>query len=486
MATLAELLTPDTQAVIRARLVANLTAAGFPVSSWAPSAAGGPENTLLDSISGTMASWAGQIASKVAAMTFLDLATAELLTFYASEFYKLPRDPATKTRIYLRLRSSAEAPPQVITAGDFWFAGLTGNRYVSATGGSLPPSSELFIEAEAEFAGVQYQDPDGSIDSVANAGAMITPLPGVEVLNVPPSDFTPPKLIGDSAGTLTAAFTVPGVAPAYATIRLRIQVSGNVGAGAWEYSTDNGVSWTSGGTIAATAAIAGGVTVHFANATGVSPSFLEGDTWSFQVATATIAQGDDEETDDALRARCRNRWSSLSLVPTEGKIALWAHKASPEVGQLLADADRTKSGQINLIIAGDQGTVGAQTAAVVQDYIAPRLRGYQGMSIAETVLVTPAVPHEILATGVVYVPRKTLATVQAQALANWLAYLRSVRIGGIVRTAELIQAIMDAGAIDTDDVAIEGGTPNLQLAYSEIAVSPGDATILTNMAWVPQ
>jgi hypothetical protein len=486
MSTLAQLLTPDTAATIRARLVANLIAAGFPTSSWAPSAAGGPENALLDSISGMMANYAGTLASTLAAMQLLDFSTGDLLTFYALTRYQLQRDPATKTKISLRLTSTAEAPPYQITAGDFWFAAPSGNRYVSTTGGQLESGGTLFIEAEAEAAGSGYADPDRSINSTTSAGAMITPLPGVDVLNVPALDVTPPKLIGYSPGTVTAVFTTPGVAPAYATLRIIVQAIGGVGSGLWQWSTDGGQTWNTGGPFVASVDLAG-ITIGFQNAPGIANSFLLGDVYSMQIATSTIAQGDDEESDTALRARCRSRWPSLSDVPTTNKISLWAHAASAEVGQLLADGDITKPGQVNVIIAGDQGPVGARTAATVQDYIAPRLRGYQGIGIAETVLVAPATPRQVSASGNVTVPRKTLLAVQQTALANWLAYLRGVRIGGIVRLSELITAIMDAGAFDTDFVAFIGiGGPNLQLAPLELAVPPTDgSSILTTLAWIP-
>jgi hypothetical protein len=351
----------------------------------------------------------------------------------------------------------------------------------------LKPGTDLFIEAEAELAGAAYQDPDGYIDSTTNAGAMITALPGVDVLNISTRDITAPKLIGYSAGTIDAAFTVVGVRPTYATIRLRIQTSGNLGSGLWQYSTNGGLTWASAGPLVATVALPGGVTLYFANAPGVATSFLAGDTWSMQVATSTRFQGEDDETDDALRARCRSRWPALSDVPTAGKVSLWAHRAVAGIGQVLVDADITRPGQTNVIIAGALGAIGQGTASDVQDFIGPRLLGYQDLSIAETVLVEPATPHAITtSSGTVTVPRRSLASVQTAALTNWLAYLRSVPIGGVVRLSELIQAIMDAGASNVDSAALNGGGPNIQLASTEVAVPPSDGTtILTTLAWVP-
>jgi hypothetical protein len=51
--TLADLLSPESTATIRARLVAALVAAGAPVDSWAPADAGGMENLRLDVVAET-------------------------------------------------------------------------------------------------------------------------------------------------------------------------------------------------------------------------------------------------------------------------------------------------------------------------------------------------------------------------------------------------------------------------------------------------
>jgi hypothetical protein len=424
-------------------------------------------------------------------MNLLDFASGSVLEFLAGNFYRITKRMATSTLIWVRLRSTAQSPPYTVTAGQLWFAGLTGNRYNNTTGGMLAPGGDLFVQAKAEHPGAAFNDPDKSIDSTQNTGAFVTPLAGVDCLNITPTEMTTVRLIGDSAGSVSVMFTTPGLAPTlYNTIRIRIVSTGDVGSGTWQYSTDNGSTWNAGGPIAFTTDIPGGLTIGFLNAAGVSPSFFAGDQFSSQVATATIANGTDDESDGDIKARCRSRWPGLSDVPTASLIYLWASLASPQVGRMLADADVSVPGQIDLVIAGQNGGIGSAIASDVQDYIQPRLTGYRGLTIAEKILVTPALPVGIGAAGSVFVRREILLAVQAQALLNWEAYLGGVVIGGTVRLSELVQAIMDAGADGADALSISTafgpGTPNVELAKGQVAVPPQDgSSILTSLGWQP-
>ncbi len=489
--TLAQLTAPEGFTAIRARLVTNLNAAGFPVSSWASSDSGDVGNIWLDTVAGHLALYVARLPPLFAAMNLLDFASGDVLKFLATNFYRITPRVKTKTTIWIRLTSTAQSPAYTVTAGQLWFAGLTGNRYNNTTGGTLSPGGTLFVQAAAETAGAAFNDPDLSIDSTQNTGAFVTPLAGVDCLNVTPTDMTPVRLIGDSAGSVSVVFTSPGIAPAlYNTIRIRIVTTGDVGSGTWQFSTDNGSTWNAGGPISFTTDIPGGLTVGFRNAPGVSPSFFSGDQFSAQVSTATIANGTDDERDSDLKARCRSRWPGLSDVPTASLIYLWASLASPQVGRMLADADVSVPGQIDLVIAGQNGGIGSAIASDVQDYIQPRLTGYRGLTIAEKILVTPALPLGIVASGTVFVRREILASVQKAALLNWETYLGGLAIGGIVRLSELVQAIMDAGADGADVLAIStafgAGTPNIQLAKGQVAVPPQDGTsILTSLGWQP-
>ena len=495
--TLAQLLAPETQASIRARLLSNLSAAGFPVSDWAPTAAGGVENAILDGIAGTMAQYTGALAATAARIGFLDYAEGLEVAFHAAHRLMLTKSLATKTRISLRLTSTIDAPPYNLTPGQLIFAGLTGNHYISVTGGLLQPGGTLFVQADAENPGSAYYEPDRTIASDVSPSTFVTPLPGVTALNVPPTQWTAPKLAGNSPGRLLVIDN-PAITPSFSAVLIRVTADGNIGSGAFNFSTDNGATWQNGGPFSPAVAIAGGtVQLAFIGAPGVTTPFLAGDSWSFQLATATIRQGNDDESDDALKARCRARWPALADVPTESKIALWAQQASPNVGQVMADADPNVPGQVLVVIAGARGGVDAGTAADVQDFIAARLLGYKAVprvsgqpSIAEAVVVRPATPHPIPASGQVLVPRERVQDIQQAALAAWVAKLAEVRIAGKVLLSDLEQLIMDAGAVAVDGLTLSADpaviVTAVQLGPQEIAVPPNDGTtILTSLGWRP-
>lgn len=494
--TLAQLRTDETAATIRARLVANMVAAGFPVSDWAPSAAGGIENAILDGIAGTLGKYTGTIARQIAEMGLFDFARGPALRFMAAGRVAIFASPASKTTIWVRLTSTQDAPPYQIAVGQMIFSGLTGNKYVGTTGGDLPPGGTLFVQAEAENAGASYAEADGTIDSSKNPSALVTPLPGVAAVNVPPTVFTKPKLAGNSAGTLTAFDIVDpdGFQKPPISTSIRVTTSGDVGSGAWQWTFNNGATWNAGGPFVSQIRIfddpteSSGLmaTIGFTEAPGVSPSFLLGDSWTFQRATATIVQGKDDESDDALIAAGRARWPALADVPTASLIALWGRQAVARVGQILVDADPDVPGQVRAVVAGATGAIDSGAAADVQDFVVARLRGYKALrAIREQIVVVLATPREIVGLGLVRVPRTQVAQVQAGALANWIAALGRVRIKGTVELSDLVQSIMDAGAISIETESLTGGTPNIQLGPQEVAVPPAGSSIITSMAWVP-
>ena len=72
--------------------------------------------------------------------------------------------------------------------------------------------------------------------------------------------------------------------------------------------------------------------------------------------------------------------------------------------------------------------------------------------------------------------------VQAVATAMWQAYVDSTDIGGIVRAAKLTQILMDAGALNVDNIFLTPGDGfSVELAADEVA-SPGD--IVADLGWV--
>ncbi len=486
--TLAQLRTKQTEATIAARLTAALGSAGLPVADWAPIEQGGIELTVVSAVAGALASILGPKLVKVAEGRFLDLAEGPWLTQYAKSRYLLDRGAATYTIQNIRLTSSVGDSFQ---AGDLWVAGAGGNRYRSIDAVTLVAGQPKDISFQAENPGSAYADVAETVTKLITAPA------GLTARNVRPSEFAAAQLSGFSSGKVTGAFVNPAVRPTFDSVTVRIDTPGQVGAALFSYSLDGGQTWPVTGVPAAPSVVVGGSAVlSFSN--GIAPSFIQGDLFTLLVGDAILQRGADEESDVALRDRCRDRWATLSDVPTDGLVTLWCHLASPEVSTVRVGADPNRPGGILVVVASASGPASPQARLAVQEYVAARLRGYQGVpaptdptvggSPEEHALCSSATPREIQQTGLVSVPRSKLATVQVEADRLWAAYLATVEIGGVVRATELVQAIMDAGATDVSDVML--GLPllpmtNVALAPSEVAVLAAGASLTTTMTWRP-
>lgn len=482
--TLAQLRTLQLQATIAARLTAALSAAAVaagkpdPVPNWAPAAAGGVEQSVVMMAAGTLASIVGPKLVAIAEGRFLDLATGDRLTAYAKSRYKLDRNLATYTIQNIRLLSTIGG---TFAAGDLWVRGDGGNNYVSIADVVLEPNVPGDILFQAENTGASYSDAAGTVTRFVTAVAGLAPI------NIRRTDFADTALSGSSSGRVSAVFAVPGVPPLYDSIRVKVLTSGNLGTATFSYSTDGGATWVSPQPV--------GSTLTFTN--GTNPSFIAGDVFTLIVADAIVERGTDDESDASLRDRCRARWPSLSDVPTLGLVRLWCHLASREVVRVRVDADANSPGGMLVTVASATGPASPQAQLAVQDYIAQRLRGFRGLpsstvvgvgavgSPEEHAQVLSATPSGITPGGVVSVARSKVAAVEAAADAAWSVYLGGVAIGGTVILPELIQAVMDAGAIDFQGATLNGSAQNVALGSRDVAV-PADGVTLTNtLTWNP-
>ena len=485
--TLADLRTPQTADVIQARLLTALGGRGLPVADWAPASSGGPEMTVVGMIAGTIASLVGAKAAALVSARFLDFATGDFLAYLAQHFYGLTKIAATFTIQNITLTSAAAAAPEQFQPGDLWVKADSGNRYQSLDAVNLVAGGSIQgIRFQAEFPGASYSDVAGTIRT------MVTAPGGVSCVNEAPSTFLDSTQIGSSTGTVEAQPT--GSPPAYQSIRVRIDASGEVGVAIFSWTIDDGVTWHPAGTVRPVFTGIPSAALFFGE--GSTPSFIQGEIFTILVGQAIAQQGADDETDDSLRDRCRCRWPTLSDVPTSGTIRLWARLASPEVSKVIADADPSTPGQTVVTIASQAGPASAQAQIAVTDYITPRLQGFQGVpaspvagSPEERVLVRSAATNIITPAGLVSVPRAKVPAVQQAADNTWDAYLRGVLIGGIVHILALEQAIMDAGAINVGGLTLNGNAANVQLATGsgstipEVAVPSG--SLVNALTWKP-
>jgi hypothetical protein len=443
---------------------------GNPIRDWN---VGGVERTILE----LEAYHDGDlIQAAVPAMVgsgFPEFATRNWLSLLASQLFGISRNSAVVAVQSMTLRAGSIG--YTINAGQLWFQGLTGNRWVNTTGGALSASGSLVVQVRAEGPGARYNDPAGTVRT------MLTPLTGVTAANEA-LDFgaVVPGLV--SSGTVTPSRTSGGVTPTPTAFLVRIESSGQVGAGAWSYSVDGGRSWRSGGAIDTTDLLlasggGSGTTVTFTNGV-VDPSFVAGDMFSFGTpGTSFITAGRDQEPDAELAARCLARWPDISVPPAQSRWLMWAQRASAEVTRVRAEEDPSYFGKLYLTLAGILGPVSGGAVSAVQAYVDPRA------PLGRIVVAQNASPLEITAGGTVLAPAAQLTEVQAAAQEAWVATLVAADIGGVVLVADLVQAVMDAGAVDFLDPQLNGGS-DIVLASTEVAILDTSTPLLASqLTW---
>lgn len=515
----ADLLAQESTATIRARIAVSLLADGFPVASWAPSAAGGVENMRLDMAAGLGVFLPPRIVQWVNGR-ILPLSSGDQLKALGAKFYGLTQRDATFTIENIALYAVGSGGSYTFNPGDLVVRGDgTGNLYRSIDGGKFSPANTgpptptfpgnpLMLSFQAEGAGSSFADVAGTIKTLVTARA------GVRCVNIAPADFTPSVLNGTSTGGMSARFLTPGLKPAFGSIRVAIESNGFVGGAPLatiSCSLDGGNTWSATAPIFPNFVIpptvpgTGGAVLIFTD-TGGSPSFVAGDIYTTFVADAILQRGADAESEAAFKRRCANRWPSLSDVPVAATIDLWAHEASPEVAKVTVDADQNTSGGIRITIASSNGPSSPVAQIAVEDYVNARLLGYKGVptpsaptftgtatSPAETALVISALPFDVTAAGPVRVPKAILATAQVIANINWNLYLADLPLGGqpdaIIELAKLAQILADAGAIDIPttlaNLLINGVSADCTIPAGQVAVPAPGQTLLSSMTWIP-
>lgn len=475
--TLGELLTPLTKEQVRDRILNGLLAAGFPTSDWAPVEQGGIERGLIDMVARTLIDKAGgQKLAEGIASGFLDFATGEWLAFWALHFYRLERNPATFTVQAVTVTCAPTAGPYTVAAGELVVVGEA-NRYVSLEGATIPSGGTLVLRFQAEASGSAFDDAPDTIRTLS------TSLAGVSVINSRILTPNPAAIVvgGGSRGRVVPFATLPGQTPLQDRFRVEIVASGNGSASPlaqFRYSTDDGATWNGPYTASRGFVIPGGCSVDFQDSPVTNPSFIVGDVF-FWASTSILQQGSDAESDARLAARCRARWLALSDVPSAGTVELWAKLASPEVARVRTQADPAAASRMTVWVASSSGRAAPATVVAVQQFVTARL------DPSEVANVVSVDTRAIVVTGSVQVPRLLLAAVQIEADRLWTDYVASVDIAGTVVLAELQQALMDAGATDYSGLALVGGTPNVTLGPSEVAVPPDGTTLVTALTWEP-
>jgi hypothetical protein len=496
MTTVDDALKTYTAQVIEAKLLSYLQSAQTPVTDWHE--VGFLRSLLLMWAEIAMADVVGPadpdlkhrarlVAGAVPALAARPTdAASRWLTLVADQIFDIRRNYAldgtqfagTFTQQAVTLFCDASHGPYPIVAGQFWVRSpITGNRYRAITSGTLPNNGSLLITVQAEspndgLNGQNYADGAGTLTDISD-----NPLPGVTASNVAPSfsGVTASSTQQIGLGIVTVGGSTPAAPTSY---DLQMIASGQVGTATFQYRS-NGGPWSGTRTTAASFTIPSGPTVHFTNDPGGSnPSFIAGDGHRFQSpGTAIVQQGLDPETDAALLIRCVGRWPSLEPGRVVDKHETWARAASDLVTRVHISRDDARPGFCNVTIAGTANPLSSPTVAAVQLYID------QHEAISDQSVVAAATVVPIAGSGGVNVSAANMGTVQATAAALWTAYVNSTDIGGSVRAAKLIEVLMDAGAVNVDNISVNF-SQRVDLGATEVASANDIITGPDALTWI--
>lgn len=459
---LSTLLTPQTQAQLFNIALSTYSANGFPVTAWQPL---GVERTRLMAFTTALADVVANYIPTYTGANFLDYAVGAWLQLTAQERYNIIFNPAVFTQGTLVLTAASGVGTQTVAAGALTanFAG-SGNRYQNVSSVVIPNGPGTVLATfQAIAAGASYND---ASNQAAGQITLVTPIPGVTLTN-PAATFSGVTHVGSGTGTATPS----GSPTAPNSVSISITSTGQLGVATFSYSI-NGAAAVAGGVTAATVTNLGGtgITITFANGAS-GTSFVNGDSYSFTNPGSWITQvGANQETDSALAQRCRNRWASLSNVPTQSLYQLLA-TSTPNVGaqvtQCQVIADSIINNKVNIVVSGPGGVLPAATITTIQNYITPRARGCDN-----PVVVSPTTtPITIGGTVTVLASQYTTATnAITTALQNYIA---AAPVNTTLRVSTIVELIMQiSGVVDATGITINGAAANLTLGSSTTYVLP--------------
>jgi uncharacterized phage protein gp47/JayE len=185
-----------------------------------------------------------------------------------------------------------------------------------------------------------------------------------------------------------------------------------------------------------------------------------------------LVPGTDDEDDESLRGRCRQRWSVLGCGANDDAYAFNARAASPAVARVRVLATTPTPGQVTVVIAGPNGPAPADVVASVQAYLDKKKPTCVG------VIVASAAAAEVPIRGTLTVTPDALSTAPRAADAALDGYQASLGLGEPVRVARLIEVLMRIPGVLDVALALPGS--NVTVPTTALGVlTPRDLTSST-------
>lgn len=469
--TLEQLLKKQTREEFANVMLGVFQSAGFPTTAWQE---GDPDRTRIAAFA-TALEKAQELLTTIVGGGYTDFAAGEWLRFLAQEIFGLAFNPATRTVGTIRLTALLGAGPVVVAARSLIAVfTVSGNRYVNTTGGTIPDGGSVDLTWESEFPndstkGLNYNDANSATITLA------TPIPGVSATN-PAGTYSTVGHTGSGGGTLT----LTGVPAAPHQVIVRIDGTGQSGVAAWSYSLDGG-DFVSAGTVASLSNVGGsGINIALTNHGSLNPSFHAGDTYLFSAPGSWITtQGADIESDHNLQERCRDRWPTLSEVPTRGwyeELATSEPTVGSQVTQVRVVPHATINNRVNVVIAGPAGALPAGTVTAIQAWITPRVR------TSDNVVVVTPTTSPVTAAATVTVEAAKLAAASAAISTALRNLVLAMGINGTLKRSEIVETIWDVDGVkdvDLTSVLINNLASNLTLGTSTSFVVPASNPTIT-------
>jgi hypothetical protein len=197
---------------------------------------------------------------------------------------------------------------------------------------------------------------------------------------------------------------------------------------------------------------------------------------AIKVVSGVPQFGSDPDGDQKIKAACAARFPDLTTFDETDRVIKWALAAGTTVTRCRIDPDPALAGGVELTVANASGPVPGGDVTTVFAYILAR------QPITDNITVFNASAANVTPGGTVTVAAALLASVQAAAEATWVKYLSTTEIGGKVYLLALIQAVMDAGAINFVSPTLNGSGVDLVLSANQVPVPVG--TLATELTWV--
>ena len=150
------------------------------------------------------------------------------------------------------------------------------------------------------------------------------------------------------------------------------------------------------------------------------------------------SQGADAELDEALKARCRAKWSTIGLQKTVDGYVFLAENAPSDTRVTRVSVESLSPrgpGTVNVWIAGPAGPLSSGDETIVRNYVQARASAAADVQVQNAT----AVPFNVTAT--IYY-KSAFTSAVSQATENLTALVERTGLGGTIYKSAIIEALM--------------------------------------------